>query len=63
MLFQVKPDRDLEREFLDVILRQHVNLPQVTLGYTVSVQTLDEKWITTPLPADSQRGKRFGARA
>lgn len=60
--FQVKPDPDYERDGLDVILRQRINLAQATLGSKVSVQTLDDKTITLTLPAGTPSGKRFRVR-
>lgn len=60
--FQVKPDPDYERDGLDVILRQRINLAQATLGSKVSVQTLDDKTITITLPAGTPSGKRFRVR-
>ncbi len=61
--FQVKPDPDYERDGLDVILRQRINLAQATLGSKVSVHTLDDKTITITLPAGTPSGKRFRVRA
>jgi len=60
--FQVKPDPDYERDGLDVILRQRINLAQATLGSKVSVLTLDDKTITITLPAGTPSGKRFRVR-
>lgn len=60
--FQVKPDPDYEREGLDIILRQRINLAQATLGSKVSVHTLDDKTITITLPAGTPSGKRFRVR-
>lgn len=60
--FQVKPDPDYERDGLDVILRQRINIAQATLGAKVSVHTLDDKTITITLPAGTPSGKRFRVR-
>ena len=60
--FQVKPEADIERDGLDVIVHAAVNIAQATLGSKVSVRTLDEKKVTITLPPGTPNGKRFRVR-
>ena len=62
LTFQVLPDKDWEREGLDLITRAPVNIAQATLGSKVSVETLDEKKVSIKIPAGTPSGKRFRIR-
>jgi molecular chaperone DnaJ len=62
LTFQVLPDKDWDREGLDLITRAPINIAQATLGSKVSVETLDDKKVSIKIPAGTPSGKRFRIR-
>ncbi|MBM3906743.1 MAG: J domain-containing protein [Gemmatimonadetes bacterium] len=60
--FKVLPDKDYQRDGLDVIVHKAVNIAEATLGSKVSVMTLDEKRVTIAIPPGTPSCKRFRVR-
>lgn len=62
LTFQVKVDPKWDREGLDLVVQESVNIAQATLGSKVTVETLDDKKVSIKIPAGTPSGKRFRVR-
>jgi molecular chaperone DnaJ len=61
--FQVKADRFLRREGLDVHCTVPINLAQAMLGTRVRVRTLEGKRVVLRIPPGTQPGRKFRMRS
>ena len=57
--FQVKPDKFLRRDGLDIHCKIPVNLVQAMLGTKVKVRTAEGKKVVLKVPPGTQPGRKF----